>query len=134
MRGNHTLQALGIILGLHVRVGNEDNIWGANRERSTSLQQVKGAVNVCKMFGRRVATAAQARKIMKVGVWYNSVEETLQALGMPPNPVDYNVGLQRWETDGKLKTGVVGSDSHPVAACLVPPAGAVAAAARLKPS
>jgi uncharacterized protein (DUF849 family) len=99
MRGNHTLQAMGIILGLHVRVGNEDNIWGANRERSTSLQQVKGAVNVCKMFGRRLATAAQARKIMKVGVWYNSVDETLQALGMSPNPVDYNAGLQLWETD-----------------------------------
>ncbi len=132
MRGNHTLQAMGIILGLHVRVGNEDNIWGANRERSTSIQQVKGAVNVCKQFGRRVATAAEARKIMKVGVWYNSVDETLNALGMPPNPVDYNVGLQRWETDGKLKTGVIGSDSHPVAACLVPPMGAVAASARAK--
>jgi uncharacterized protein (DUF849 family) len=129
MRGNHTLQAMGIILGLHVRVGNEDNIWGANRERSTSLQQVKGAVNVCKMFGRRVATAKEAREIMKVGVTYNSVEETLQALGMPPNPVDYHVGLQLWETDGKLRTGVVGSDSHPIAACLVPPTGAVAAAA-----
>lgn len=134
MRGNHTLQAMGIVLGLHVRVGNEDNIWGANRERSPSVQQVKGAVNVCKMFGRRVATAAQARQIMKVGVWYNSVDETLKALGMPPNPVDYNAGLQRWETDGKLKTGVVGSDSHPVAACLAPPAGAVAAAGRLNPS
>jgi uncharacterized protein (DUF849 family) len=133
MRGNHTLQAMGIILGLHVRVGNEDNIWGANRERSTSLHQVKGAVNVCKLFGRRVATAAQARKIMKIGVTYNSVEETLQALGMPPNPVDYNVGLQLWETDGKLSTGVVGSDSHPVAACLVPPAGAAAAAGRARP-
>jgi uncharacterized protein (DUF849 family) len=132
MRGNHTLQAMGIILGLHVRVGNEDNIWGANRERSTSLQQVKGAVNVCKMFGRRVATAKEAREIMKVGVWYNSVDETLKALGMPPNPVDYHAGLQLWETDGKLRTGVVGSDSHPVAACLVPPAGAVAAAAALR--
>jgi uncharacterized protein (DUF849 family) len=132
MRGNHTLQAMGVILGLHVRVGNEDNLWGANRERSTSLQQINGAVNVCKMFGRRVATAAQARKIMKIGVTYNSVAETLQALGMPPNPVDYNAGLQLWETDGKLKTGVVGSDSHPVAACLVPPTGAVAAAAALR--
>lgn len=132
MRGNHTLQAMGIILGLHVRVGNEDNIWGANRERSTTLQQIKGAVNVCKMFGRRVATAEQARKIMKVGVWYNSADETLKALGMPPNPVDYNAGLQFWETDGKLRTGVVGSDSHPVAACLAPPAGATAAAARAK--
>src|SRR5271170_1297665 len=121
MRGNHTLQAMGIILGLHVRVGNEDNLWGANRERSPSIQQVKGAVDVCKRFGRRVATAAQARKIMKIGVTYNSIEETLQALGMPPNPVDYNVGLQKWETDGKLKRGVVGSDSHPIAACLMPP-------------
>jgi uncharacterized protein (DUF849 family) len=132
MRGNHTLQAMGIILGLHVRVGNEDNLWGANRERSPSVQQVKGAANVCKLFGRRLATAAQARKIMKVGVWYNSVEETLNALGMPPNPVDYQAGLQLWETDGKLRTGVVGSDSHPVAACLAPPAGAVAAATRSK--
>lgn len=88
---------------------------------------------MCKMFGRRVATAAQARKIMKVGVWYKSVDETLQALGMPPNPVDYNVGLQRWETDGKLRTGVVGSDSHPIAACLTPPAGAVTAASRARP-
>lgn len=133
MRGNHTLQAMGIILGLHVRVGNEDNLWGANRERSTSINQVKGAASVCKLFGRRVATAAQARQIMKVGVWYNSVDETLKALGMPPNPVDYNAGLQRWETDGKLKTGVVGSDSHPVAACLAPPAGAVTAASLAKP-
>ena len=92
MRGNHTLQALGIILGLHVRVGNEDNIWGANRERSTSLQQVKGAVNVCKMFGRRLATAAEARKIMKVGVWYNSVDETLQG----SRDVAESRGLQCW--------------------------------------
>ena len=134
MRGNHTLQTLGVILGIHVRVGNEDNLWGANRERSTTLQQVKGAVSACELFGRRVATAEQARKIMKVGVWYNSVEETLQALGMPPNPTDYNVGLQLWETDGRLRAGVVGSDSHPIAACLVPPAGAAAAAARAKQS
>jgi uncharacterized protein (DUF849 family) len=131
-RGNHTMQTMGIILGLHVRVGNEDNLWGANRERSTSLQQIKGAVNLCKMFGRRVATAEQARKIMKIGVMYNSVDETLKALGMPPNPIDYNVGLQRWETDGKLSRGVVGSDSHPIAACLVPPVGVATAAARAK--
>ncbi len=121
MRGNHTLQALGIILGIHVRVGNEDNLWGANRERSTTLQQIKGAVDVCKRFGRRVATAEEARKIMKIGVTYNSAEETLQALGMPPNPVDYHVGLQLWETDGKKDRGVVGSDSHPIAYCMVPP-------------
>jgi hypothetical protein len=122
MRGNHTLQTLGLIMGLHVRVGNEDSIWGANRERSTSLQQVKGAVALCKQFGRKVASAADARKIMKIGVWYKSVDETLAALGMAPNPVDYST-VRVWETDGKLSRGVVGSDSHPIAACLNAPVG-----------
>ena len=41
---------------------------------------------------------------MKVGVWYNSVEETLQNLGLPPNPTQYNPGFLVWETDGKMKT------------------------------
>jgi uncharacterized protein (DUF849 family) len=127
MRGNHTLQALGLIMGMHVRVGNEDSIWGSNRERSTSLQQVKGAVSLCKQFGRKVATAAEARKIMKIGVWYKSVEETLENLGMAANPVDFSK-TRTWETDGKLNRGVVGSDSHPIAACLVPPAGATVSA------
>jgi uncharacterized protein (DUF849 family) len=127
LRGNITVQTLGMILGMHVRLGNEDNIWGANRERATSLQQIKNCVSLCKQFGRRVATPAQARKIMKVGVWYNSVEETLTNLGMAPNPVDYNVGLQPWETDGKLQGSVIASDSHPIAACMIPPAPAVSA-------
>lgn len=124
MRGNHTLQTLGMIMGLHVRVGNEDNIWGANRQRATTLQQVKGAVELCERFGRRVATAEQARQQMKIGIWYNSVDETLAALGMPPNPVDYSKGLQHWETDGKRHNPVTGSDSHPIAACMIAPEGA----------
>jgi len=128
LRGNITVQTLGMILGLHVRLGNEDNIWGANRQRATTLQQIKNCVALCKQFGRRVATAAEARKIMKVGVWYNSVEETLSALGMPPNPVDYNKGIQHWETDGKIHSSVISSDSHPVAACMIAPTTAVAAA------
>jgi hypothetical protein len=126
MRGNHTVQTLGMILGLHIRVGNEDNLWGANRQRSTSLQQIKGAVALCKQFGRKVATAQQARKITNIGVWYKSVEETLANLGMPPNPVDYNVGLQHWETDGKRWESVHASDSHPIAACMIPPQTVVA--------
>ena len=121
MRGNITVQTLGIVLGLHVRLGNEDNIWGANRKRATTLQQIKGAVELCKSFGRGVATAAEARKIMKVGVWYNSAEETLAALGMPPNPVDFKKGLRRWETDGKRFAATMASDSHPIAACMLPP-------------
>jgi uncharacterized protein (DUF849 family) len=121
MRGLISLSAMAIVLGQHVRVGNEDNIWGANRQRATSVKQVEGAVRICREFGRKVATAEDARRIMKVGVWYNSVEETLRHLGLPPNPTEYEPGFQVWETDGKLRTGVVGSDSHPIAYCMVPP-------------
>ncbi len=121
MRGAISLSAMALVLGQHIRVGNEDNIWGANRERATSVKQIEGVVRICKEFGRKVATADEARKIMKVGVWYNSVDETLQHLGLPPNPTSHNPGFQVWETDGKLKTGVVGSDSHPIAYCMVPP-------------
>ena len=121
MRGLISLSAMAIVLGQHVRVGNEDNLWGANRQRASSVKQVEGAVRICREFGRKVATAEDARRIMKVGVWYNSVEETLRNLGLPPNPTEYDPGFLVWETDGKLRTGVVGSDSHPVAYCMVPP-------------
>jgi uncharacterized protein (DUF849 family) len=121
MRGLISLSAMAIVLGQHVRVGNEDNIWGANRERATSVKQIEGAVRICKEFGRKVATAEEARRMMKIGVWYDSVEETLRNLGLPPNPTEYNPGFLLWETDGKLTRGVVGSDSHPIAACLMPP-------------
>lgn len=123
LRGNITVQTLGLILGLHVRLGNEDNIWGANHERATTLQQIRNCVDLCKRFGRRLATPAEARKIMKVGVWYNSVDETLRALGMPPNPLDYRKSLQHFETDGKKFTATMASDSHPIAACMAPPLG-----------
>ena len=88
MRGNIAIQTMATILGQHVRVGNEDNLWGADRRRKTTVEQIEGVVRICKAFGRKVATAEEARKICKVGTWYNSVEETLQNNGMPPNPTD----------------------------------------------
>jgi hypothetical protein len=123
MRGLISLSAMAIVLGQHVRVGNEDNIWGANRKRMSSVDQVKGAARICEQFGRKVATAEEARKIMKVGVWYNSVEETLRHLGLPPSPTDGQPGFLVWETDGKKTLPVVGSDSHPIAYCMAPPEG-----------
>ena len=53
-------------------------------------------------FGRKVATADEARKIMKVGVWYDSVEDTLFNLGLPPNRTEGRLGALAYETDGKL--------------------------------
>ena len=132
MRGLISYSAMAIVLGQHVRVGNEDNLWGADRKRRTTVEQIEGVVRICKSFGRKVATAEEARKISKVGVWYNSVEETLQNNGMPPNPTEFNPGFLTWPTDGKKAQAVIGGDSHPIAACMVPPPQAVAAQAELK--
>ena len=127
MRGLISISAMALVLGQHIRVGNEDNIWGADRKRATSVKQIEGVVRLAKEFGRKIATAEEAHKMMKIGVWYNSVEETLKNLGLPPNPTEYNTGFLLWETDGKLEKGVVGSDSHPIASCLMPPPGLQAA-------
>lgn len=121
MRGLISYSAMAIVLGQHVRVGNEDNLWGANRQRATTVQQIEGAVRICKEFGRKVATAEEARKICRVGVWYDSVEETLQKNGMPPNPTTYNPGFLLWETDGKKVLPPIAGDSHPIAACMIAP-------------
>ncbi len=37
------------------------------------------------MLGREVATGDEARQILKIGTWYDSREETLVNLGLPPN-------------------------------------------------
>ena len=85
MRVNAVAKPMAIILGQHVRVGIEDNLWNSKRERMTTVEQIEAVVDLCERFGRKVATAEEAREIMKIGVWYDSVDETLQNLGMPPN-------------------------------------------------
>jgi hypothetical protein len=130
-RGVISVSAWALTLGQHIRVGIEDNIWGADRKRKTTVEQVQGAVRLANEFGRKVATAQEARKIMKVGTWYNSVEETLQNNGMPPNPTEFNPGFLTWPTDGKIKPPVIGGDSHPIAACMIAPPPVRAAQAAL---
>jgi uncharacterized protein (DUF849 family) len=121
MRINAVAQPLSIIMGHHVRVGNEDNLWNSKRERITTVQQVEAVVRLCEQFGRKLATADEARKIMKIGVWYKSVEETLHNLGLPPNRPEGEPGFLVWETDGKKRVAHQISDSHPMAYCMVPP-------------
>ena len=121
MRVNAVAQPLAIILGQHVRVGNEDNLWNSKRELLTSVQQVEAVVRLSEQFGRKVATAQEARKLMKIGVWYDSVDETLQNLGMPPNREGGEPGFMVWETDGKKSVTEQMSDSHPMAYCMTPP-------------
>jgi len=59
-------------------------------------------VKQSEQFGRKVATAEEARKIMKVGVWYDSVEDTLFKLGLPPNRNEGSRGFLSYDTDGRL--------------------------------
>jgi uncharacterized protein (DUF849 family) len=121
MRGNIAIQAAAIILGQHVRVGNEDNLWGPDRTRRTTVQQIEGAVRLSRELGRKVATAEEARAQMKIGVWYDSVEETLQQLGLPPSRRDGQKGFLVFETDGRKGMGKTGGDSRPMAYCMVAP-------------
>ena len=85
-------------------------------------------MRLSEQFGRKVAAAEEARKMMKVGVWYDSVEETLKNLGLPPNRAEGEPGFMVWETDGKKSVAKVMSDSHPMAYCMTPPEVAKVAA------
>ena len=121
MRGVIPMTAMAVMLGIHVRVGIEDNIWRAKGERFTSVQQIEQMVRLAQAFGRKVATAEEARAIMKIGTWYNSPEETLFHLGLPPNRKEGEPGFLGWETTGKHGLAAAASDSHPMAYCLVGP-------------
>ena len=66
------------------------------------MKQIEWATKTCREFGRKVATAEEARQIMKVGVWYDTVEETLFNLGLPPNRKDGQKGFLAYETDGRI--------------------------------
>lgn len=77
---------MGIAMGLHVRCGTEDNLW--NQDRSAKIgtvAQIEQLVRISREFGRSIATAGQAREISRIGVFYDTVEETLAANGFAPN-------------------------------------------------
>ena len=121
MRITAVAQPLSIIMGQHVRVGNEDNLWNSKRERITTVEQIEAVVRLTEQFGRKIATADEAREIMKIGVWYDSVEETLYNLGLPPNRAEGEPGFMVWDTDGRKGVAESMSDSHPMAYCMAPP-------------
>jgi uncharacterized protein (DUF849 family) len=107
--------AMAIALGVHIRCGNEDNLWGRKGERVSSVQQVDQIVRLAKELKRPVATGDQAREMSKLRVWYRSVDETLAALGLPANRKDGQLGFIVKDTDGKLRPATTGSDGHALA-------------------
>ena len=87
MRNVLPLATMAIAMGLHVRVGIEDNLWRRPGERITSVQQIEQMVRIARELGRDVATGQDAKRIYQIGTHYKSVDETLAKLGMPPNRV-----------------------------------------------
>ncbi|MFP3601548.1 3-keto-5-aminohexanoate cleavage protein [Paraburkholderia sp. SIMBA_053] len=86
MRNVLPINMMGIAMGLHVRCGIEDNLWNQSRtRRMSSVEQIEQLVRISREFGRNIATAEEARDISKIGVFYDTVEETLLANGFAPN-------------------------------------------------
>jgi len=96
MRNVLPINMMGMAMGLHVRCGIEDNLWNQSRtEKMTTVQQVEQLVRMAKEFGRDVANGKEAREILKIGVFYETVEETLAANGFSPNPKGRQQGFLR---------------------------------------
>jgi uncharacterized protein (DUF849 family) len=100
--------AMAVALGIHIRVGIEDNLWRRKGERMTSVQQVERVVRIAAELDRKIATGDEARQMLKIGTWYNSPDETLANLGLPPNRKDGQLGFIVKETDGRLQKPVIG--------------------------
>jgi hypothetical protein len=79
-----------------VRCGIEDNIWTQDRSRKiTTVEQIEQLVRIAKEISRPVANGKEAREILKIGVFYDTVEETLAANGFAPNPKGGQQGFLR---------------------------------------
>ena len=85
MRTVLPLNTMAIAMGLHVRCGIEDNLWGRKGERLTSVKQVEQLVRISRELHREVASGDQAREIYQIGTQYRDADETLDRLGYLPN-------------------------------------------------
>jgi uncharacterized protein (DUF849 family) len=106
--------AMAIALGIHCRVGIEDNMWRRKGVRMTTVEQIEQVVQMANLLERKVATGEEARQILKIGVWYNSVEETLANIALPPNRKDGQLGFIVKDTDGHLSEPAFSSCMHPI--------------------
>jgi uncharacterized protein (DUF849 family) len=86
MRHVLPLNMMAIAMGLHVRCGNEDNLWTQDRSnRMSSVDQIEQLVRLSREFGRDIATGKEAKRIYRIGEFYQSTEETLAKNGFAPN-------------------------------------------------
>ncbi|MBD8050300.1 BKACE family enzyme [Limnohabitans radicicola] len=96
MRNVLPINMMGIAMGLHVRCGIEDNLWNQTRTaKMTTVEQIEQLVRISREFGREIATGKEARELLKIGVFYDTVEESLAANGFSPNRNGGNQGFLR---------------------------------------
>jgi hypothetical protein len=79
---------------------------------STALTTVE-MVRIAEELGRPIATPEETRQILKLGTWYDTPDETLFNLGLPPNRgegqrgfLTYE-GFLAYENDGRVHSRVV---------------------------
>lgn len=97
------ISAMCIALGQHVRAGIEDNLWGPVKgQRFTTVEMIRKMVSIAGELGRPIATAEETRQILKLGQWYDTPEETLFNLGLPPNREEGERGFLTYKTDGRI--------------------------------
>src|SRR6476620_9994710 len=88
------INMMAIAMGLHVRCGIEDNLWTQDRKsKMGTVKQIEQLVRISREVGREVATGKEARRICKIDVFYNRIEETLAKNGFAPNRVPEQRGL-----------------------------------------
>jgi uncharacterized protein (DUF849 family) len=96
MRNVLPINMMGIAMGLHVRCGIEDNLWTQDRSaKMSTVKQIEQLVRISREFGREVANGREAKAILKIGTFYDTVEASLHANGFAPNRNGANQGFLR---------------------------------------
>lgn len=112
-RLTYPISMMMIALGQHTRAGIEENLWDNKKGvRATTMQMIEKQVAMAKLVGRPIATPEQAREMLKIGVTYNSTEETLANLGLPPNREKGSMGFLVHQTDGHFHPAAQGGCGH----------------------
>ena len=80
------INMMAIAMGLHVRCGIEDNLWTQDRKaKLSSVRQIEQLVRISRECGREIASGKEARRIYRIGEFYQSADETLARNGFAPN-------------------------------------------------
>lgn len=97
MRACLPVNVMAIAMGLHVRCGIEDTLWGPTGEPQTTVQQIEQLVRISREIGRDIASAKEAREIFKIGTHYKTAEQIVTELRYPAARRPSHPGLaKRW--------------------------------------